>query len=101
MKQSSHAFAAIANAYASEISVNVKDSGSHSKTKVEEKASSEERLQTQHPIHLAILKKIASKIEKEEKIKNKKGFENYRRVMTRCSSLIARSSVTRIFTDCS
>ena len=82
LKQSTPAFAAIASAYASEMNVNVCDIKPQA-TEVKGKKSSErmEEVQTQHPIHLAILKKIASKIEKEEEIKNRKGLEEYKRSM--------------------
>ena len=78
LRQSTTAFAAIANAYASEMNVNNDLGPQIEDEKDEHEISSEERetSQTQHPIHLAILKKIASKIKKEQEIRTRKVYSN-------------------------
>ena len=100
LKQSTPAFAAIACAYASEMNVNVCDIKPQA-TEIKGKKSSErmEEVQTQHPIHLAILKKIASKIEKEEEIKNRKGLEEYKRSMASMLKLDFEEKMNTDFLD--
>ena len=98
LKQSTPAFAAIANAYASEMNVNVCDIKSQTSEAKGNKFPTEE-VPTQHPIHLAILKKIASKIEKEEEIRNRKGLEEYRKSMASMLTLDFENKMTTDFLE--
>ena len=98
LKQSTPAFAAIANAYASEMNVNVCDIKSQPS---EAKGNNfpTEQVPTQHPIHLAILKKIASKIEKEKEIRNRKGLEEYRKSLASMLKLDFENKMTTDFLE--